>query len=89
MATTHPSLSNNSSSPQFTALLLILVRLPTQHTDIVVTINVPHVPGNYDASEISLDEGHPGSLIQEGMAIRDQILGSLEVLKWDLFVNSS
>ncbi|MCJ1351681.1 MAG: multicopy suppressor of ts gsp1 [Icmadophila ericetorum] len=89
LATTHPSFANNSNSPQFTALLLILVRLPAQRADIVVTINIPHVSGEYDASEINLEEGHPGHLIQEGMAIRDQILGSLEVQKWDLFGNSS
>ena len=71
--------------PYFTALVLTLVRLEAQTTDIVVTVNVPHYTGRYDPSEIDLEEGQPGKLIKEGMAIRDMILQSLEIGDWGLF----
>ena len=87
LATTHPSpvIPTRPNTPHFTALVLTLIRLEAQTTDIVVTVNVPHYPGRYDPSEIDLEEGQPGKLIKEGMAIRDMVLQSLEVADWGLF----
>jgi len=71
--------------PDFTAVLLTLVRLPAQATDIVVTINVPHVPGEYDPEGVDLPAQKLGPLVEEAVAIRQRILESFEVKDWSLF----
>ena len=86
LATIHPGKgSSNPNRSDFTALLVILIRLERQKTDLLVTINIPHIPGHYDPSEIDLEGGDAGKLIRDGFAMRDEILRSLEILRWELF----
>jgi hypothetical protein len=37
--------------------MLTLIRLVDQETDMLVTINVPHVPGSYEAGSVDLEGG--------------------------------
>ncbi|KAL8989491.1 MAG: hypothetical protein Q9177_001630 [Variospora cf. flavescens] len=89
--TTPPPLSNDNAArpltPTFTAVILALIRLPLQSTDIVVTVNIPHIPGQQEPlnANVNFEEGNFGSLVEEGMRIRDEILKSLEVKDWGLF----
>ncbi|KAL8854065.1 MAG: hypothetical protein Q9221_001188 [Calogaya cf. arnoldii] len=91
LATTTPPPATNGNvrakTPSFTAVLLTLIRLVAQSTDIVVTVNIPHIPGHQEPSdgEVNFDEGKFGSLVEEGVKIRDEVWRSLEVRDWGLF----
>lgn len=78
---------NKPSKPQpdFTGILLLLVRLEKQQTDIVVTINVPHVPGEYRKEDVDLENGRRGPLMEDAMNVRQKILETFEVKDWGLF----
>ena len=86
--------SGNDSN--FTALLLLVIRLPQHFTDIVITINIPHIvashasidqdEGNtYRPGTIDLAGGTNGKLVDEGLEIRKRILKTFEILDWGLF----
>ncbi|KAL8997073.1 MAG: hypothetical protein Q9169_003563 [Polycauliona sp. 2 TL-2023] len=88
--TTPPSVTHGNDrakTPSFTAVLLTLIRLVAQSTDIVVTVNIPHITGHQEPTdgEMSFDEGKFGSLVDEGVKIRNEVLRSLEVRDWGLF----
>ena len=87
MATVHPTSGSNYEVPQFVAVVMTLARLPGQKTDILCTVNIPHQPGSYDPAEVQLEEGSPGQLIRYGLAIRNTILETFEVLNWSVFVD--
>lgn len=53
----------------------------------MVAINVPHVPGEYPAGTFKPEEGRLGPLMESAKAWRDQVLETLEVKEWGLFVN--
>jgi len=76
-------------SPDFTAILLTLVRLESQKTDVVITINVPHIKGEYVEEEVDLAGGKPGRLLEAGFLYRDQILKSFDIKDWGLFVQDA
>ncbi|KAL8732165.1 MAG: hypothetical protein Q9166_002912 [cf. Caloplaca sp. 2 TL-2023] len=90
-ATTTPPPATNGNAraltPAFTAIILTLIRLVPQSTDIVVTINIPHIPGHQEPSdgEVKFEEGKFGSLVEEGLRIKDEVWKSLEVRDWGLF----
>lgn len=71
--------------PDFTAILLTLIRLPAQTTDIVVTVNVPHNAGEYNREDVDLPAQKFGPLVEEAMAIRQKVLESFEVKDFNLF----
>jgi hypothetical protein len=91
LATSPPGekMRGRGNEPEVVAVLLVLVRLERVGTDLVVAINVPHVPGErgYVAGTVDVVGGRPGELIEEGMRIRDRVLGSLDVRDWGLFVD--
>ncbi|KAL8939892.1 MAG: hypothetical protein Q9211_002535 [Gyalolechia sp. 1 TL-2023] len=66
---------------------LPLFPLVPQSTDIVVTINIPHIPGQQEPSDGAVDfqEGKFGSLVDEGVRIRDEVWRTLQVKNWGLF----
>ena len=66
--------------------MLVLVRLEQQKTDIVIAINVPHIAGLYDPSEVDPEKGDQGALLDKAMDYRGQILNTLEIQDWSLFV---
>jgi hypothetical protein len=66
--------------------LLLLVRLETQKTDLVVTLNVPYVRGQYDSKDVDITEGHFGKLLDMAMIYQERIMETFEVKDWSLFV---
>lgn len=87
IATQHPApqQENRRPQPDFTAILLVLVRLAEQKTDIVITINVPHVPGEYAKDEVDFAAARQGPLMDTAAAIRQQILQTFEIKDFGLF----
>jgi len=66
--------------------LLTLVRLVEQNTDIVITINVPHVANEYDKAAVDPAKAIYGTLLNAAIEYRRKILESFEIKDWDLFV---
>ncbi|KAI4175801.1 MAG: hypothetical protein LQ343_001414 [Gyalolechia ehrenbergii] len=92
LATTTPPPATNGNiqrplTPTFTAIILTLIRLVPQSTDIVVTINIPHIPGQQEPSDgaVNFQEGKFGSLVDGGVKIRDEVWRTLQVKDWGLF----
>ncbi|KAI4197607.1 MAG: hypothetical protein LQ346_002952 [Caloplaca aetnensis] len=63
------------------------LQLIPQSTDIVVTINIPHIPREQEPSdgEVNFAQGKYGSLVEEGLRIRDEVWRTLDVKDWGLF----
>ena len=63
---------------------MTVIRLPEQLTDLVVSVNLPFpaVGTGADASALV-----PESVVREGVAVRDGVLGSFEICDWGLFLN--
>jgi hypothetical protein len=71
----------------FTGTLLILARLEKQKTDILIVVNVPHIPGEYKKDDIDLPAQKLGQLIEDGVKIQQRILETFEIKDYGLFVN--
>ncbi|KAK4074178.1 hypothetical protein Trihar35433_3652 [Trichoderma harzianum] len=80
--------SDQSSAPDFTALTMTLLRLEEQDTDILITINVPHIRGEYDAEEVDLELGKQGKLIGDAVEIAARIWETFVIKDWGLFGES-
>ncbi|KAH8653329.1 hypothetical protein BX600DRAFT_75332 [Xylariales sp. PMI_506] len=74
-----------STAPDFTAIILTLVRLERESTDVLVTINVPHIKGEYDEEEIDLEMGKQGQLIGDAVEYAARIWETFNVKDWGLF----
>jgi hypothetical protein len=74
-----------ANEPEFVAIMLTLIRLVDQTTDMLVTINVPHVPGSYEAGSVDLEHGKMGPLLELAGKWRERVLESFEVREWGLF----
>ncbi|KAB5542413.1 hypothetical protein GE09DRAFT_1037028 [Coniochaeta sp. 2T2.1] len=79
------SSSTSTSAPDFTALILTLLRLEKQSTDILITINVPHIKGEYDEDEVDLALGKQGELIGDAVEYAAKIWETFRVRDWGLF----
>ncbi len=80
-------------------ILLALIRLVPQSTDIVITVNIPHIPGESLAPARSTPAGNPmnedggrdggedgyGRLVEAGRRMRDEVVESVCVRNWGLF----
>ncbi|KAK0713139.1 ran-interacting Mog1 protein [Lasiosphaeria miniovina] len=82
---TPQSASARSGAPDFTALILTLVRLEKESTDILITINVPHIKGEYDEEDVDLALGKQGELIGDAVEYAAKIWETFEVKDWHLF----
>lgn len=81
-----PSPENQrSSAPDFTALIMTLLRLERELTDILITINVPHIKGEYDEEDIDLELGKQGKLIGDAVDYASKIWETFKVKDWGLF----
>lgn len=86
MFTTQHNTRKTKKNPEdFTGVLLVLIRLEEQETDVVISVNVPHMPGEYKEEEIDLPGQKVGRLLEEGGVIRQRVLESFEVKDWSLF----
>ncbi|KAK0384235.1 hypothetical protein NLU13_8323 [Sarocladium strictum] len=75
-----------SSAPDFTAIVMTLLRLEKQKTDILITVNVPHIKGEYDENDVDLELGKQGKLIGEAVEYSARIWESFKIKDWGLFV---
>ncbi len=65
--------------------MLTLIRLRSVKTDFVITINIPHVKGEYNESEVNFETAELGSQVRDALLVRDEILRSLDIRDWSLF----
>ncbi|KAI9723586.1 MAG: hypothetical protein M1812_000886 [Candelaria pacifica] len=86
-ATQHPPTdpTNGVPSVNFTGILMTLVRLQAQKTDLVITVNAPHVQGQFAEEDMNLEQGRPGKQIEIAQSYRDHLLRSLFIRDWTLF----
>lgn len=74
-----------TSAPDFTAIILTLLRLEKEKTDLLITINVPHIKGEYDEDDVDLELGKQGKLIGDAVEYAAKIWASFRVKDWNLF----
>ena len=63
-----------------------MVRLEQQKTDIIIAINVPHIAGQYESSEVDPDKGKHGPLLEKAIDYRRRAMETFEIRDWGLFV---
>jgi len=51
----------------------------------LISINMPHMQGEYDGGKLDFEAGKWGPLGEAGVRIRERILMTLEVKDWSLF----
>ncbi|KAL9607965.1 MAG: hypothetical protein Q9167_007176 [Letrouitia subvulpina] len=79
-------LPSRPHTPTYTVVLLTLIRLAPQSTDVVVTINIPHIPGEQEPlDQVNFEQGQMGSLVAEGVRFQDEIMNTLQINDWGLF----
>lgn len=89
------------NTPTSTTILMTIIRLVSKSTDFVITINLPHIPveeginaasaasgnssgdGSREGNE--LENGPSGTLVEDGLKVRDEVLRTLTIHDWDLF----
>ncbi|KAL2194940.1 hypothetical protein P885DRAFT_79838 [Corynascus similis CBS 632.67] len=81
----NPDESRRASAPDFTALILTLLRFEKEQSDILITINVPHIKGEYDEDEVDLALGKQGELIGDAVEYAARIWATFKVKDWQLF----
>ncbi|KAK8109115.1 multicopy suppressor of ts gsp1 [Apiospora sp. TS-2023a] len=79
------SSSSEKNSPDFTAIILTLVRLEREKTDLLITINVPHIRGEYNEEDVDLELGRQGKLIGDAVDYAAKIWETFKVKDWNLF----
>jgi hypothetical protein len=72
--------------PEFLGLLLTMIRLEKQKTDLLVVINVPHIPGQYDKVDVDPEKGKNGPLLEAAIGYRAKVMETFEIRDWELFV---
>lgn len=77
--------AERTSSPDFTAIILTLLRLEKVSSDILITVNVPHIKGEYDEEEVDMQLGKQGQLIGDAVDYAARIWETFKVKDWALF----
>ncbi|KAL9042710.1 MAG: hypothetical protein Q9214_003700 [Letrouitia sp. 1 TL-2023] len=76
----------SSHTPRSAALVVALIRLVPQSTDIVVTISLPHnVVMLESRPQVEFANRQTGDLFEEGMTIQNEIFRTLQIHDWGLF----
>ena len=65
--------------------MLTLARLEAQKTDVVITVNVPHIAGQEAVSMADLQTGTMGKQLDAALLYRNHILETFEICDWKLF----
>ncbi|KAI9772560.1 MAG: hypothetical protein M1835_006266 [Candelina submexicana] len=78
--------TRGSPSPDFTEILMTLVRLQAQKTDLVITINAPYLQGQSVMEDPDLEQGRVVKHNELALSYRDHLLRSLVIRDWTLFV---
>lgn len=76
---------DRTSAPDFTAIIMTLLRLERNKTDVLITINVPHIKGEYDEAEVDLELGKQGKLIGDAVEYSARIWESLKIKDYGVF----
>ncbi|KAG5985310.1 hypothetical protein E4U55_006790 [Claviceps digitariae] len=79
---------SSASAPDFTAIIMTLLRVEKYKTDILITINVPHIKGEYDEEDVDLELGKQGKLIGDAVEYSARIWETFKVKDWGLFGDS-
>lgn len=66
-------------------ILLVVVRLVSKATDIVIAVNVPHLKDEYEEGSVDPQNGKMGRLMEVGEKVRERVCESFEVRDWGLF----
>ncbi|KAK7192931.1 hypothetical protein DPSP01_005141 [Paraphaeosphaeria sporulosa] len=77
---TPPPPDRPRKTPDFVAIHLLLLRVKEHGTDIMVTVNVPHYPGEYEKAA----PGEKTSLMKDGDEIAKRVLESFDIKDWSL-----
>ncbi|OTA99309.1 hypothetical protein M426DRAFT_325230 [Hypoxylon sp. CI-4A] len=77
--------SSSGNKTDFTAIIFTLVRLEREKTDLLITINVPHIKGEYDEEDVDLQLGKQGKLIGDAVDYAAKIWETFKVKDWGLF----
>lgn len=72
-------------APDFTAVVLSLVRLEKENADVLITVNVPHIKGEYVEGDVDLEGGRQGKLIEGAVDIASKIWETFKIKDWTLF----
>jgi hypothetical protein len=80
-----PDPASSSAAPDFTAIVMNLIRLESESTDILITINVPHIKGEYTEEEVNLQMGKQGKLIGDAVEFAARIWETFKIKDWGLF----
>ncbi|KAL9131900.1 MAG: hypothetical protein Q9217_000260 [Psora testacea] len=85
-----PDMLPRPNTPTHTDILLTLIRLELQLTDMLVALNIPHITGSPEAvavggEERDFEKGKYGSAIDEGNKVMEKVVRSLLVKDWGLF----
>ncbi|ODA77111.1 hypothetical protein RJ55_07629 [Drechmeria coniospora] len=73
------------STPDFTAIIMTLLRLEEYQTDILITTNVPHIRGEYDEDDVDLELGKQGKLIGDAVEYSARIWETFKIKDHGLF----
>ena len=65
--------------------MLTLIRLENESTDILITINVPHIKGEYTEEEVDMQMGKQGKLIENAVEYAARIWETFKIKDWLLF----
>lgn len=65
--------------------MLNLIRLEEQSTDILITINVPHIRGEYSEEDVDLQLGRQGRLIEDAVEYAARVWETFKIKDWGLF----
>jgi len=80
-----PDPASENVAPDFTAIVMNLVRLEKESTDILITINVPHIKGEFNEEEVDLEAGRQGKLIGNAVEYAARIWETFKIKDWGLF----
>lgn len=81
-----PKQRGRPNEPDFVGILLTMLRLEQQKTDIIIAINVPHIEGQYDRANVDPEAGKHGPLLEAAMQYRERVMETFEIRDWGLFV---
>lgn len=70
-------------------ILLSLIRLIPQATDFLVSVNIPMyhqgATAGTNSDLVDVEQSEYGRLFQEGLALRDEVVDSIQIRDWSLF----
>ena len=67
-------------------VILTMIRLEQQKTDIILAVNVPHIAGQYTPADVDPEKAKHGPLLEAAVAHRTKLIETFEILDWSLFV---